>query len=53
MVRNYVPHTIETMYLVHLKQFTSSSKPYTLETMHFHQKFDKKWNNPSVFKNYG
>jgi len=29
---------------------TSSSKPSTLDTMYFYQKFGKKWNNPNNMK---
>jgi len=37
VVRNYVPRTLKTMYPVLSKPGTL----YTLETMHFDQKFEK------------
>jgi len=45
IVKNYVPHTLETMYPELLKPGTPYSRnhvPCTFEIMHFHQRIDNK-----------
>jgi len=45
--RNQVPYTLETMYYV---PQAWNYVPSTLEIVYFHQKFDKKVENPNVQK---